>query len=155
MLGRAEIMDAPVAGGVGGTYVGNPVALAAALAVLDVIDDEGLVDRSAAIGETIRAGCSILAGALARRSATCAASARCSRSSSSPTRRRRSRRGARVPRHRGGARARPAAHHVRVSYGNCIRVLVPLVIADAELEEALGVWEEALEAVLLGDTGRG
>ena len=33
-------------------------------------------------------------------------------------------------------------------YGNCIRVLVPLVIADAELEEALGVWEEALEAVL-------
>ena len=33
-------------------------------------------------------------------------------------------------------------------YGNCIRVLVPLVITDAELEEALGVWEEALEAVL-------
>ena len=33
-------------------------------------------------------------------------------------------------------------------YGNCIRVLVPLVIADAELEEALGAWEEALDAVL-------
>jgi 4-aminobutyrate aminotransferase/(S)-3-amino-2-methylpropionate transaminase len=33
-------------------------------------------------------------------------------------------------------------------YGNCVRVLVPLVIADAELEEALGAWEEALEAVL-------
>jgi 4-aminobutyrate aminotransferase/(S)-3-amino-2-methylpropionate transaminase len=32
--------------------------------------------------------------------------------------------------------------------GNCIRVLVPLVIADPELDEALGVWEEALEAVL-------
>ena len=55
VLGRAEIMDAPVVGGVGGTYVGNPVALAAALAVLDVIEDEGLLDRSAAIGETIRA----------------------------------------------------------------------------------------------------
>ena len=55
VLGRAEIMDAPGVGGVGGTYVGNPVALAAALAVLDVIDDEGLVERSAAIGETIRA----------------------------------------------------------------------------------------------------
>ena len=55
VLGRAEIMDAPVVGGVGGTYVGNPVAQAAALAVLDVIDDEGLVERSAAIGETIRA----------------------------------------------------------------------------------------------------
>ena len=33
-------------------------------------------------------------------------------------------------------------------YGNCIRVLVPLVIADSELEEALEAWEEALEAVL-------
>jgi 4-aminobutyrate aminotransferase-like enzyme len=33
-------------------------------------------------------------------------------------------------------------------YGNCIRVLVPLVITDAELDEALGVWEDALEVVL-------
>ena len=33
-------------------------------------------------------------------------------------------------------------------YGNCIRVLVPLVIADAELDEALGAWEQALESVL-------
>ena len=54
VLGRAEIMDAPVVGGVGGTYVGNPVAQAAALAVLDVIDDEGLLERSQAIGEMIR-----------------------------------------------------------------------------------------------------
>src|SRR3954453_10501822 len=55
VLGKAEIMDAPVAGGVGGTYVGNPVAQAAALAVLDVIEDEQLVERAAAIGETMRA----------------------------------------------------------------------------------------------------
>ena len=54
VLGKAAIMDAPGAGGVGGTYVGNPVAQAAALAVLDVIEDEGLVARSAAIGETMR-----------------------------------------------------------------------------------------------------
>ena len=54
VLGKAEIMDAPVAGGVGGTYVGNPVAMAAAVAVLDVIEEEGLLDRSAAIGETMR-----------------------------------------------------------------------------------------------------
>ena len=39
-------------------------------------------------------------------------------------------------------------------YGNCIRVLVPLVVTDAELEEALGVWEEALEATL-SLSGRG
>src|SRR5206468_12517097 len=55
VLGKAAIMDAPVPGGVGGTYVGNPVAQAAAVAVLDVIEDEGLVERSAAIGETMRA----------------------------------------------------------------------------------------------------
>ena len=55
VLGRAEIMDAPGPNAVGGTYVGNPVAQAAALAVLDVIEEEGLVERAAAIGETIRA----------------------------------------------------------------------------------------------------
>src|SRR5207248_11119191 len=54
VLGKAAIMDAPVANGVGGTYVGNPVAQAAAVAVLDVIEDEGLVDRSAALGEKLR-----------------------------------------------------------------------------------------------------
>src|SRR4051794_6624184 len=54
VLGKAEIMDAPAEGGVGGTYVGNPVAQAAAVAVLDVIEEEGLVERSAAIGETMR-----------------------------------------------------------------------------------------------------
>ncbi len=54
VLGKAEIMDAPAAGGVGGTYVGNPVAIAAALAVLDTIEDEGLVDRSARIGDVMR-----------------------------------------------------------------------------------------------------
>ena len=55
VLGKAEIMDAPPDNAVGGTYVGNPVAQAAALAVLDVIEDEGLCERSAPIGETIRA----------------------------------------------------------------------------------------------------
>src|SRR2546421_6157298 len=54
VLGKAGIMDAPVAGAVGGTYVGNPVAQAAALAVLDVFEAEELVDRADRIGETIR-----------------------------------------------------------------------------------------------------
>src|SRR5207244_9218623 len=54
VIGRAERMDAPAEGGVGGTYVGNPVALAAAAAVLDVIEEEGLVDRAGRIGEAIR-----------------------------------------------------------------------------------------------------
>src|SRR5881397_3880473 len=55
VIGKAEIMDAPGDSAIGGTYVGNPIAQAAALAVLDVFEDEGLVDRAVALGETIRA----------------------------------------------------------------------------------------------------
>src|SRR5262249_34155052 len=54
VIGKAEIMDAPGDSAVGGTYVGNPVAQAAALAVLDVFEEEGLVERAAVLGETIR-----------------------------------------------------------------------------------------------------
>jgi 4-aminobutyrate aminotransferase/(S)-3-amino-2-methylpropionate transaminase len=53
VTGRAEIMDAPHAGGLGGTYGGNPVACAAALAVVDTIEREQLVARAAAMGETM------------------------------------------------------------------------------------------------------
>ena len=111
--------------------------------MLDVIEEEGLVERAAAIGETIRARM-LRWQERWRRSATCAASARCSRSSSSTT-----------------ATKEPAAELASAVveaapergllllksgiYSNCIRVLCPLVITDAELDEALGVWEEALE----------
>ena len=54
VIGRAEIMDAAEPGGLGGTYAGSPMACAAALAVLDVIDEEDLLNRANAIGETIR-----------------------------------------------------------------------------------------------------
>ena len=54
VIGRAELMDAVEPGGLGGTYGGPPLACAAALAVLDVIQDEGLLDRSRIIGERIR-----------------------------------------------------------------------------------------------------
>lgn len=55
VIGRAQIMDSIAPGGLGGTYGGSPVALAAALAVLDVIEEEKLIDRSNEIGETLRA----------------------------------------------------------------------------------------------------
>lgn len=51
VIGKAEIMDAPGPGGLGGTYAGSPVACAAALAVLDVIEDEGLVEAAQRIGQ--------------------------------------------------------------------------------------------------------
>ena len=54
VVGKADIMDAPLAGGLGGTYGGNPLACASALAVLDVFESEGLVARAAAIGDQIR-----------------------------------------------------------------------------------------------------
>ena len=54
VIGRAAVMDAVEPGGLGGTYGGSPVACAAALAVLDVIEDEGLMARADAIGARIR-----------------------------------------------------------------------------------------------------
>lgn len=54
VTGRAEVVDAPLPGGVGGTYAGNPLAIAAANAVLDVIADENLCARADQIGQIIR-----------------------------------------------------------------------------------------------------
>ena len=54
VIGRAEVMDAPAVGGLGGTFGGNPVACAAALAVLDVIEQENLLARSNQLGDRIR-----------------------------------------------------------------------------------------------------
>ncbi|ASM78828.1 4-aminobutyrate aminotransferase [Vitreoscilla filiformis] len=61
VIGKAEIMDKPLPGGLGGTYAGNPLACAAALAVLDVFEEEQLLARSNAIGERLKAGLSALA----------------------------------------------------------------------------------------------
>jgi len=50
VVGKAEIMDAPLPGGLGGTYAGSPIACTAALAVIDVIAEENLVERARGIG---------------------------------------------------------------------------------------------------------
>ena len=55
VVGKTPIMDAPLPGGLGGTYGGNPLACASALAVLDVFETEGLAARGAAIGDQMRA----------------------------------------------------------------------------------------------------
>ena len=143
VVGRAHIMDAPGDSAVGGTYVGNPVAIAAAHAVLDTIAEDRLADRAAEIGETIssrmeswrerfdsisdvRGLGAMLAVELRQNGepagdlATAVADAAAQR----------------------GLLILKAGIH-----GNCIRVLVPLVIGDSELDEALGAWEEALEEV--------
>jgi 4-aminobutyrate aminotransferase/(S)-3-amino-2-methylpropionate transaminase len=55
VIGRAAIMDACEPGGLGGTYAGNPLACAAALAVLDVLAEENLLERANAIGARVKA----------------------------------------------------------------------------------------------------
>jgi 4-aminobutyrate aminotransferase len=55
VTGKAEIMDAPAPGGLGGTYAGNPVAVAAALAVIDVMRDEHLPERGQRLGDRLQA----------------------------------------------------------------------------------------------------
>ncbi len=149
VLGRAEIMDAPGDSAIGGTYVGNPVAQAAALAVLDVFEDDGLVERAGQIGETIRERMlgwqqrwpaigdvrglgAMLALELVEDPAT------------------------RAPAPDLATRVVEAAAERGLLllksgiYSNCIRVLVPLVISEAQLDEALGVWEDALDSALSG-----
>ena len=144
VIGRAPIMDAPGDGAIGGTYVGNPVAIAAAHAVLDVIAEEGLVERSAQIGETIRArmeswgerweevadvrGLGAMLAIELRRGGEPASDLATAVAE--------------------GALARGLLILKAGIHGNCIRVLVPLTIEEAQLEEALDVWEEALEAAL-------
>ncbi|MDX6407365.1 MAG: 4-aminobutyrate aminotransferase / (S)-3-amino-2-methylpropionate transaminase / 5-aminovalerate [Gaiellaceae bacterium] len=147
VIGKAEIMDAPGDSAIGGTYVGNPVAQAAALAVLDVFEEESLVERAGQIGETIRGRMqawqqrwdaigdvrglgAMLAIELVHDRATKAAAPELASAVVDAA-------------SAGGLLLLKSG-----IYSNCIRVLVPLVISEGELDEALGVWEEALGSVL-------
>jgi 4-aminobutyrate aminotransferase/(S)-3-amino-2-methylpropionate transaminase len=144
VIGKAEIMDAPGDSAIGGTYVGNPVAQAAALAVLDIFEEEGLSDRAAQLGETIRArmdawqerwpqigdvrGLGVMLAIEIVKDP-----------------------GTREPDADSATAIAEAASQRGLLllksgiYSNCIRVLAPLVLTDPELDEALAVWEEALE----------
>jgi len=147
VLGTANIMDAPGDSAVGGTYVGNPVAQAAAMAVLDVFEEESLNDRSVAIGEQIRER--MLAwqerwhaiGHVRGLGAMLAIELVADRETKEPA----AELASRVVE---AAAERGLLLLKSGIYSNCIRVLVPLVISDAELDEALGVWEQALETTM-------
>jgi 4-aminobutyrate aminotransferase/(S)-3-amino-2-methylpropionate transaminase len=147
VIGRAELMDAPHEGAVGGTYVGNPVALAAALAVLDAFEEDGLVERAREIGTVVRARMvewqsrypaigdvrglgAMLALELVRDPASKEPAPELATAIVEAAAQR-------------GLLLLKAGLH-----GNCIRVLCPLVITDAELDEAVGAWGAALEDVL-------
>jgi len=147
VIGRAKIMDAPGDSAIGGTYVGNPIAQAAALAVLDVFEDEGLVERAGQLGEVIRAR--MLAwqqrwpaiGDVRGLGAMLAVELVHDRDTKDP-----------APELASAVVEAAAGRGLLLLksgiYSNCIRVLVPLVISEAELDEALGVWEDALGTAL-------
>ncbi len=147
VLGRAPIMDAPGTHAVGGTYVGNPVAQAAALAVLDVIEEEQLVERSASIGDVMRARMLQWqdrfeqVGDVRGLGAMLAVELVHDRESKNP-----------APELVAAVCERAFQNGMLLLsagiYSNVIRVLVPITITDAELDEAMSVWEDALEHVL-------
>jgi len=147
VVGKAEIMDSLWDNAVGGTYVGNPVALAAAVAVLDVFEEEALVERAQRIGDVVRPR--MLAwqerfaaiGDVRGVGAMLAVEYVEDRVTKEPAPGIASR-VAEEAALRGLLLLKAGVH------SNCNRVLCPLVITDAELEEGLGAWEEALEAVL-------
>jgi 4-aminobutyrate aminotransferase / (S)-3-amino-2-methylpropionate transaminase / 5-aminovalerate transaminase len=139
VTGRAEVMDAVHAGGLGGTFSGNPLSCAAAQAVLEIVTEPGFLDAATKLGETLRAR---LEDVAARRPE--------------------------IGEVRGlgpmlafefveqtPARAKAVVAEafdrglVLLScglYGNVIRLLPPLTISDEELEEGLALLEESLAA---------
>jgi 4-aminobutyrate aminotransferase / (S)-3-amino-2-methylpropionate transaminase / 5-aminovalerate transaminase len=147
VIGKSEIMDAPPDSAIGGTYVGNPVAQAAALAVLDVIDEEDLCERATVIGDTIRERMRAWQsrfpqiGHVRGLGAMLAIELVTDPGTKEP-----------APELADEVVDHAARHGLLLIksgiYSNCIRVLTPLVLSDAELDEALAVWENALEAAL-------
>jgi 4-aminobutyrate aminotransferase / (S)-3-amino-2-methylpropionate transaminase / 5-aminovalerate transaminase len=144
VIGKAEIMDAPGDSAIGGTYVGNPIAIAAAHAVLDIVEDERLGERAESIGERIRAAMDRW-----REHHDAIADVRGLGAMLAIELRRDGRPDADLATAVVDAAAARGLLLLKAGiHGNCIRVLVPLVITDAELDEALGVWEEALDEKL-------
>jgi len=147
VVGKAQIMDSVGDSGIGGTYVGNPVAQAAALAVLDVFEEEGLVERAGTIGDAIRTRMQAWqerwpsVGDVRGLGAMLAIELVADRTTKKPA----PELASRVVE---AAAERGLLLLKSGIYSNCIRVLVPLVISNAELDEALDVWEQALESAL-------
>jgi 4-aminobutyrate aminotransferase / (S)-3-amino-2-methylpropionate transaminase / 5-aminovalerate transaminase len=142
VVGRREIMDAPGPSAIGGTYVGNPVACAAANAVLQVIEEEGLVERAEIVGKTIRSRWDDLSDEIEEIGEVRGVGAMIGvefvhdRQTKEPNGEYLSALMTEAMR-RGVVTVSCGAHH------NVLRHLVPLVISDAELDEALDIVSDA------------
>jgi 4-aminobutyrate aminotransferase len=150
VCGRAEVMDAPAPGGLGGTYAGNPLAVAAAHAVMDVIDSEGLLERSLRLGAQLQ-------GALTEWRDSCPAisdvrglGSMVAVEFADPASREPS--AALATRVQKEALARGLLLLTCGTYGNVIRFLYPLTIPDAQFSAALATLHEALRAATFDTT---
>jgi 4-aminobutyrate aminotransferase/(S)-3-amino-2-methylpropionate transaminase len=144
VVGRADVMDAVPKGGVGGTYGGNPVACAAALAAMDIIEHELVASgRAAAVGTRVRARMTALAeridaiGDVRGLGAMLAIELVRDRLTREPATAETQAIITRARNH--GLLLLPAG-----TFGNVIRFLMPLSITDEELDEGLAILEDAL-----------
>jgi 4-aminobutyrate aminotransferase len=144
VVGRADVLDAPAAGGLGGTYAGNPLAVAAAHAVLDVIAEEKLCERAVTLGDKLRAHLEGLRAKVPGIADVRGLGSMVALELNDP------------------ATGKPDAEAVkRVQaraiekglillscgvYGNVLRFLYPLTIPDAQFDRALAILSEALAA---------
>ena len=146
VTGRAEIMDAPGPGGLGGTFAGNPLSCAAALAVLDLFESENLLDRANELGDRFQTRArewqcrwpiiGDVRGLGGMQAIELVQSQETKTPATNETKR----------------ITQYCYEHGLItitagSYSNVIRILVPLVATDAQIGEGLGVLESALAAV--------
>ncbi|MDR3044233.1 MAG: 4-aminobutyrate--2-oxoglutarate transaminase [Desulfovibrio sp.] len=146
VAGKAELMDSPQVGGLGGTYGGNPVCCAAALAALEAIEADGLVARSEALGTRLFAAFGDmqrkypLIGDVRGKGAMIALELVHDRAAKTPA----------------ADKAKALTAHcfdkglILLScgnYGNVIRTLMPLAITDAQLDKAISIIDEGFAAI--------
>ncbi|MDH4451098.1 MAG: 4-aminobutyrate--2-oxoglutarate transaminase [Rhodoferax sp.] len=147
VVGRADVIDAPAAGGLGGTYAGSPVACAAALAVMKAFDEEKLLQRSKAMGVFLLDKLNALAGQVPAIGDVRGLGAMVA-----------------IELFEGGDVRRPDAVLTKKvvteaarrglillscgTNGNVIRILVPLTAPDAVLEEGLAILADSFAAVV-------
>ena len=146
VVGRAEVMDAPAPGGLGGTYAGSPMSCAAGLAVLDIFAKENLLERSRQLGARLMTSLKALAA-----KNRCVVDVRGL--------------GAMVAIElcKGGDLQQPDADMTKRlcaeatkrglillscgTYGNVVRILVPLTASDAIIDEGLAIMDACLTAI--------
>jgi len=144
VVGRAEIMDAPPKGGIGGTYVGNPLACRAAIEVIQIVEEENLVERAKHVGERITEGFERLKsrfdliGDVRGLGAMVGMELVRDRDTKEPA----SEETSRIAE---SALRDGAIYPTAGLLGNVIRVLVALVITDEQIDEAISILEAAFE----------